>query len=193
MNACLKKNHKQPLKVAIFSPFATLVPHFGTELDIAQQHLDAGDSVEFINCMGGLKNCDHNINHAAASCVDCVGRRKMGLGLLNANVNCHSFSATQSRQIRTDFESVDDLIAYKIDNFDIGYAALSSIVSMCRDPEPDLVKHRETLNRFLESAWQAYEQTLEFLSHNKIDRVYTFNFFLNCLGSKGLEVVRVPC
>lgn len=165
----------QPLKVAIFSPYATLVPHFGTELDIAQQHLDAGDSVEFFNCTGGLKNCDHNVDHTPERCLDCVGRREMGLELLEPNVRSQSFSNSTSMQVRTNFESVNDLIDYNIDNFDIGYAALSSFVSLYRDPDPDLTKHREMLNRFLVSALQTYEQTVDFLSKNPIDRVYVFN------------------
>lgn len=170
-----KMDLRPKLRIAIVSPSATLVPHFGTDLDIAQQHLDAGDSVEFFNCTGDLKNCDHNVDHSPAKCLACVGRREMGLELLTPCVKSHSFSESYSDHVRTDFESVDDLTAYRIDNFDIGYAALSSIVSFCRDPEPDLTEHRETLNRFLISAWQTYEQTIDFLSKNEFDRVYLFN------------------
>ena len=153
----------KPLNVAIFSPYATVVPHFGTDLDIAQQHLDAGDSVEFFNCTGGLKNCDHNVDHSPDLCHDCIGRREMGMELLEPNVRSHSFSSRHSENLRDDFERVDDLIAYTIDNFDIGYAALSSFVSLYRDPEPDLIQHREMLNRFLASGLQTYEQTLAYL------------------------------
>ncbi len=170
-----KKNDQQPRRIAIISPCATLVPHFGTELDIAQQHLDAGDSVEFLHCTGGLKICEHNLNHSPAQCGDCVGRREMGVGLLTSPVKCHSFTETHTGQVKVDFESVEDLTDYNIGNFDIGYAALSSIVSICRDPEPDLIQHRQTLNRFLISAAQSYEQTVEYLSNNHVDRVYVFN------------------
>lgn len=161
--------------MAIFSPYATVVPHFETELDIAQQHLDAGDRVEFFNCTGGLSNCDFNVDRNPSRCRDCIGRREMGLELLVSRVRCSSFTDRNQFEIKQDFDSVEDLVNYQIDNFDIGYAALSSIVSLCRDPEPDLVEHRESLNRFLVSAGQAYEQTMQYLSENQFDRVYVFN------------------
>ncbi len=172
--------HSKHLKVAILSPSATVVPHFETELDIAQQHLDAGDLVMILNCLGGLKNCDHNIERTEDRCRQCIGRREMGLELLTpsgsgASLTTNSFSSDCHSGIRLDFESLDDLIAYQIDDFDIGYAALSSLVSICRDPEPDLVAYRDTLNRFLVSAGQTYQQTLDFLRLNAIDRVYVFN------------------
>jgi len=40
---------------------------------------------------------------------------------------------------------------------------------------PSLIKNRPLLNRFLTSAWQSYHNTLQFLTTNQIDRVYTFN------------------
>ena len=94
MSFLLNQSEQRPLKVAIISPSATVVPHFATDLDIAQQHLDVGDSVEFLNCTGGLRNCDHNPNHLADKCASCVGRREMGLELLTPRVKCQSFSAS---------------------------------------------------------------------------------------------------
>ena len=44
-----------------------------------------------------------------------------------------------------------------------------------RDPEPDLIKNRALLNQFLTSAWQSYQNTMQFLEANQVDRVYTFN------------------
>jgi hypothetical protein len=163
------------LKIAIFSPNATLVPHFPTELDIAQQHLDAGHAVEFFNCTGQLQNCDHNPGRLPDLCSDCVGRREMGLALLNPKVASSSFSEELSTEVPNDFESLKDLLAYKIHNFEIGFAAYSSLVSNCRDPEPNLIQHRQQLNRFLQSAGQTYYQTLNLLSRRSFDRVYAFN------------------
>ena len=165
----------QSLNIAIISPSATLTPHFPTELDIAQQHLDAGHTVEFFNCTGQLKNCDHNPDRSPKLCNECVGRRQMGLELLTPTVPCHSFSEEFSTEVSIDFDHLKNLLAYKIDNFDIGFAAYSSLVSNCRDPEPDLIQHREQLNRSLQSAGQTYFQTLELLSSGSFDRVYAFN------------------
>jgi len=169
------------MNVAIFSPYATVIPHFETELDIAQQHLDQGDHVEFFNCLGQLSNCDFNVDRVAERCEECIGRRTMGLELLKPNVGCQSFETTElPDSIRTDFESVEDLINYRIEDFDIGYAVLSSLVSIIRDPEPDLSQHTLALTRFITSAYQGYTQTIEFISKkessgNRLDRVYIYN------------------
>ena len=166
------------MKIAIFSPYATVVPHFETELDIAQQHLDAGDEVQFFNCTGKLANCDFNVERSQDRCDDCIGRRKMGLDMLSPQLgkaNCQSFDSTDTTGLKTNFDSVQELIEYRIDNFDIGYAALSSIVSLCRDPEPNLVEQSKTLKRFLVSAFQTYRQAVDYLSNSNFDRVYVFN------------------
>lgn len=162
--------------VAIVSSYRAVVPHFETELDIAQQHLDLGDRITFLQCNGGLSNCEFNINREESICTNCRGRRKMGVGLLSQPVRQVDFGDHLPRiQLQTQFNSVADLIDYRIDNFDIGYAALSSLVSFCRDPEPDLDQHQEILERFLKSALQTYEQSLEFFKANPFDRVYMFN------------------
>lgn len=179
------KQANTPLRVAIASPYATVIPHFETELDIAQQHLDAGDKVDFLYCAGGLSNCDFNPERNQDRCVDCLRRRQMGLELLNPTprprqqmefVPLEDQRSRNARPaLRLGFETVESLIQYEIDGFDIGYAVLSSVVSLCRDPEPDLVAQQPLVDRFLKSANAAYWQTIDFLKREPIDRVYVFN------------------
>jgi hypothetical protein len=168
------------MKVAIFSPYATVVPHFDTELDIAQKHLDDGDKVEFINCLGSLANCDFNQHRDQERCNQCVGRREMGLELLEPSqrlLSCQSFASTpiQLNDVRLGFESVDELKQYEIENFDIGYAALSSLVSICHNPEPDLIEHRDLIDSFLKSGFQAFNRAKAYLQKKQPDRVYIYN------------------
>ena len=196
------------MNVAVFSPYATVVPHFETELDIAQQHLDAGDQVEFFNCAGQLANCDFNPDREPERCQQCVGRRNMGLELLTSDSTQpqHAQFASIEDQtdrretLRTKFDSVDQLIDYRIEDFDIGYAVLSSVVSICRDPEPDLEQHQELVERFATTAWQAYWQTLDFLSQQQsqnrpIDRVYIYNGRFSAMRAifRACQKVQVDC
>jgi len=204
------------MNVAIFSPYATVVPHFETELDIAQQHLDAGDQVEFFICTGQLANCDFNPNQEPERCQQCIGRRNMGLKLLSPTVsdpNLHRFEEHpidppngpptvdfRRESLRTRFDSVEDLINYRIDQFDIGYAVLSSIVSICRDPEPDLAEHQGLVERFATTAFEAYFQTLNYLqtrrSENQpIDRVYVYNGRFAAMRAifRACEKMKVDC
>ena len=168
------------MKIAIFAPYATVAPHFETELELAQQHLDNGDEVITVFCSGQLVNCDFNIDRSQARCDECIGRRKMGWELVSPQLSPKQMRqlvqlTPPPDQLRLDFEEVSALIDYRIDDFEIGYASLSSLVSIVRDPEPDLMKNRPLLNRFLTSAWQSYQNTLQFLEANQVDRVYTFN------------------
>jgi len=48
------------MNIAFLSPYETVAPHFETELELAQQHLDNGDSVIVVSCSGQLANCDFN-------------------------------------------------------------------------------------------------------------------------------------
>lgn len=165
------------MKIAILSPFATVNPHFEMELELLQQHQTDGDDVDYFSCTGQLSNCDFNITKTADRCDQCVLRREMGLGLLSKPVNSLPLVTQKETtpKLRFEFESVDDLMGYRVENFDIGYAALSSLVSVVRDPEPDLLQHHQLLRRFIESAWQTYQFTRRLLQQTHYDRVYTFN------------------
>ena len=185
------------MKIAIISPFATVNPHFEMELELAQQHLDAGDHVEYFSCTGQLFNCDFNTFKDIQKCQECELRRTMGLQLLSEPVENLPLvtleNAEPSLQLR--FENVAQLIAYRIDDFDIGYAALSSLVSVVRDPEPDLTEHGPLLERFLKSAWQTYRFTRDLLQRKSYDRVYCFNGRFAAMRGvlRGCEAERVDC
>ena len=196
------------MNVFIFSPYATVVPHFETELEIAQQHLDGGDQVTFIECLGELENCDFNPSLDPERCQSCRGRRYMGQEMLTPAANRISFAQIEQRlltnqeaaddvlpRLKTVFNSLEELIEYRIDDFDIGYAALSSLVSQCRDPEPDLIKHADLLQRFLRSAYRCYAAARHFLSQHQPDVVYLFNGRFAAMRAifRAAEAVGVEC
>lgn len=160
-------------KIAIFAPYATVAPHFEAELEIAQQHLDAGDEVTFYSCTGQLANCDFNIDRDPERCENCVGRRQHGHELLDGRVRTVQLSGGPVSVPK--FGTVDELIGYRVESFDVGYGALSSLVSVCRDPEPDLEKYAALLERFISSALTTFRETLDYIRRERPDRVYVFN------------------
>ena len=136
--------------------------------------------------MGGLANCDFNPTTDAQRCNDCIGRREMGFEFLeqgqgslsliqiNSKVDSGSNSITDiacTNDIRTEFNSLEELSNYTRDGFDLGFAGLSSLVSFCRDPEPDLIQHRQLLASFIRSAWSTFQFTLDFIARQKPDRI----------------------
>ena len=162
------------MKIAIVSPYATVAPHFEAELEIAQKHIDAGDEVLLLSCEGQLANCDFNVDRDPARCANCKGRREHGFSLLDPSCKTYELGSVDSMEV-PDFESLQALMDWKFDGFDIGYAALSSLVSVVRDPEPDLVKHQPLLIQFIDSALATWQQTLTFIEQHRPDRVYVYN------------------
>lgn len=166
------------MKIAIYSPYQTVAPHFENELELMQLHLDQGDEVEYLACLGELQNCDFNAAKEPEACRQCVARRQAGVELLEPRLNLQSLTTeneVNQDSVVPEFKSPDDLIAWKIDQFDIGYAVLSSLVSLVRDPEPCLKTHQGLLAKLIHSAVTTYHATLRYLEQHQPDRVYVFN------------------
>ncbi len=67
------------------------------------------------------------------------------------------------------------LAQWRIGNFDIGQACLSSLISLRRDPRPDLRGDEEVINRLAAGARQTWLATSALLARHRPDRVYVFN------------------
>jgi hypothetical protein len=174
-----------PVLVAIISPYQTVNPHFEAELELYQQHLDAGDTVVYWACLGEQSLCDFNLTGDQASCRQCVGRRQMGLELLSRpgrvlpllsspRTSTHRPS-TWPTQLPWEFDSLEQLRQLQVENFDIGYACLSSLVSAVREPAPDLQQHAPLLRQLLWESWRVYHATLQRLQALGPDQIYVFN------------------
>ncbi len=165
------------MKIVIISPLATVAPHFETELEIAQRHIDEGDQVEMLACEGGLACCDFNASRAANRCDSCIGRRQAGRKLLDHRVALISLGGPiQRNEIPAAiFASIEALKSYRVEQFDIGFAVLSSLVSICRDPQPDLSVHRDLIERLVRAALATYRRVIEYCRRQQPDRVYVFN------------------
>ena len=79
------------MDVTLFSPYAMWSPHFETELEIVQRHLDQGDRVTLLACSGEMAACDVNPRHDPRPCRHCVARRVAGLGLLSQRIRVEPF------------------------------------------------------------------------------------------------------
>jgi len=171
------------VKVLIVAPYAINTPHFETELELAQIHLDQGDEVIVLGCDASLLACDVNLHHDLSVCAACIGRRRAGLVLLSEPVAqlplylLQRRDQQEARLLRHDFSDIDDLKSYAIENFDIGYAVLSTLISATRNAEPDIhsIAGRVLLQNLLVSAFGVYRSLRNHLSANNFDRVYVYN------------------
>jgi hypothetical protein len=171
------------MKVFFFEPYAIAVPHYETALELIQGHIDGGDDVSFFYCSASLNACEANYRHSLFTCLQCVSRRTNGLKLISGGdkLTLRSFldlSAEETSFIRNysiEFASIKELKAYKVDEADIGMGVASSVISFLRDPEPDLVKHKTIVNRFLKSALKVYYSFKRILERERPGLVYLFN------------------
>jgi hypothetical protein len=176
-------SRRKRLKVLIASPYALCTPHFETELEIAQQHLDAGDSVTFLCCDSDLSICQLNPLHDLYRCNLCIRMRQDGLKLLSVPIIQRPVlmltqeDRKQLQKVRKEFLNLDDLKSYFIQNFDVGWATLSSLVDFLREPEPDLCSEpaKSLIENMTLCGAQIYFSILNYLREDYFDTVYIFN------------------
>jgi hypothetical protein len=73
------------------------------------------------------------------------------------------------------FQSAFDLRLIKIDGADIGLAALGSLISLLREPELDVVSHRQLVVSALKTAAIAYFSIRNHLKRHQPDKFVVFN------------------
>lgn len=170
------------MNIMFFSTHVIWPSHYETELELIQNHLNAGDKVMHAVCNAQLATCDLNLHHDIFRCAFCVTKRHRGSKLLTEPVECVPLLRLtpeiekEMNSLKTDFDNVEELKSYRIDNFDIGSAAASSLISLLRDPNLNTIEHKHLINSYLVSSIQVYRSVQNYLDKsNKIDRVYVFN------------------
>jgi hypothetical protein len=156
-------------------------PRWETALELAQTHLDAGDQVEFLGCDREMTGCWLDYNHVASVCSKCVAIRHRGLSLLSPGVAFRSFlklrpsDVEELRTMRSQFADIDDLLNFRMEEFDIGAAVASGLMTTRRDPRPDVQQNAEAIRRSLVSSWAMYRSLQNRLDEGAPDCVYVPN------------------
>jgi hypothetical protein len=169
------------MRVLVFTAQTNWKPHYETDLEIIQRHLDDGDEVVHLHCEAELAACDDNPHHEMARCRNCIGIRKAGMSLLFPTVPSISFlNLSQSNErelasVQKTFATIAELKSFYIEEFDIGMAVLSSIISLTRDPEPDISVLNDMVSRYIVATLSIYRSMQNYLDVNPVDRVYVFN------------------
>lgn len=160
-------------------------PHFETQLELMDKHAEAGDAITFIYCDGdGVCHCDVNQFHRRLTCWMCRGKRRCGLRalgrevvLVNLRELVEQAEAAQPfrARVRQDFPTVPELWNYTFDGYDAGEATLSTFISAIQQLEPDVIKHRDYLNRAVRSSVAIHKAIRHYLASRRCDTFYFFN------------------
>lgn len=171
-----------PRRILVYAPLAYWTPHFETDLEIAQRHLDLGDEVELVVCDGELRFCQCNPSHDSKYCLQCISRSIQGAEQLTKKprtLALLSFLTPEDHakiaQLPAQFASTAQLKRYCFESFDAGMATVSSIIDFLRNPVCDTTVYAADIRRSLVSAVSSYLAFLRILSAQSYDRVYIFN------------------
>ena len=77
-----------------------------------------------------------------------------------------------------EFSSVDEIKAFKIDNFDIGLAVISNLFFKTKKTcftSSELQDYKSYLNKLINLSYQVYKTVYEYLQNYNIDEFYIFN------------------
>lgn len=167
------------MKIAIFTSHILLASHYETELEIILNHLEKGDEVTQLVCNKQLPSCDNNPYHLQEACERCVSKRYDGYKVLPKMPRIQSFldlseeDKKRIAELPTKFNSIEELETLWVDNYDIGYAIASSLISITRDSNPHL--EQKLLERYIYSCAGVYFSIINYLKKNPTDILYTFN------------------
>ena len=153
---------------------------FEFQLDIAQKHLDQGDSVNFLVCSGLIPICETTSEKNISMCLRCISRRNHGISLLNGNIKkypIHLFSKKEKNtEVKKDtFENLEELKSIKIDSYPLGSSVLSSVADIEREHIPCTRKYETEIRDFLHTAKYLYDCMNNYIIKKRPDIVYVYN------------------
>jgi len=167
------------MRIAVFSSQILWTPQFATDLEIIQEHINNGDEITHLYCDETLPSCDANPYMTYDACKRCMRKRQDGYDALDGKIIARPFlqlteeDKKRIAELPKKFNSIQELQGLYIDDFDIGFAAGSSIISNTLNPTPDM--NHELVYSYLIGAAAVYFSIKNYLASNKTDLVYIFN------------------
>ena len=165
------------MKIFFFTTYIN-TPHYETELELMENHLQAGDEVVQIVCNGVLETCLHNPDHNLIKCIDCIKKRKAGSALLGKsirNIDLEKYFDRQEKFACPTFDTIQDLKKYQVGNFDVGYAIASTVIDLYRQGNPDMKQISGMVSSLLETSLKMYSACERLIKAERPDLVYIFN------------------
>jgi hypothetical protein len=164
------------MKIVIFNSELLWTPHFGTGLELMEQHLLQKHEVHHFVCNSFLKECDQNMEGNHVKCELCIKKREMGvMGLVQKpNEVLIEFQRKNWNVFKPNM-TLDEVKAIQHKNFDVGMAVVSSVVSRKRDAHLNVSQHATLLNTLINNGISLYEYFLQKLETLNPNLVYIFN------------------
>lgn len=166
------------MKILIFNSDILSYHHFCTELEIALTHKSKNDDIYYLSCNSSLHSCEANIYKNYDTCFDCLKMKSSGLNILNLpEQNKFEFDISKYlEQIKIpNFMSLKELIDFEFEGVDVGNAVVSSLISLNKDVNLDVMKERRKIKKLLISSIGIYLEVYEYLIKIQPDYLYIYN------------------
>lgn len=162
-------------KIAIIEA-CNVTPHLETTLEIAKNHLDQGDIVNYYFIGKRLPFNDFLIQKIFSKWRK--SPEEAGIRLISHKnltfSGCKDFQVLSSLCI-PNFKTLVELKQYKHKNFRAGIGCASSLISHLRLSDPDIEKNRKLIESILVSCISTYEYACSIFRREKPNMVYLFN------------------
>jgi len=167
------------MKVLFCAFGSTFKPHFEFELEILLDHLEKGDEVYMVQCLGELKHCWLNLSAKKGKCKYCVEKFNYAFEVLNLpgkiKVSLPKVDVPREAYDR-EFQNINELINYSYGGFkQLGSGVASIVIDATADHAPDTVENREMISDFIKSSFYAYRSLDTLVKEMKPDLAYVFN------------------
>ncbi|MEM0994055.1 MAG: hypothetical protein AAGI49_13535, partial [Bacteroidota bacterium] len=164
-------------KVLFYSTQGLSPLHLGQELELIEKEKNKGNEVYILHCNAKLKSCYFNPCHNLLGCAICEGRRAH---FHTKMVNEDHIFALKRIDVDIDvpdFESLDDLIAFRYKDVEIGRGVASSVISLERDFNitRSSSRHRDLVEMKMEMAAYVVENLEYYVSKIQPDKIVLFN------------------
>lgn len=186
-----------------FAPFAIWSPHFETEVEIIQNHIDNGGKSIVLSCNGDLKICEPNPTHKLAICAICKSRFRSGMRWLKSDMVSYRpfYMLTKEQKLTVDalasriWFDVNEVRSFKIDAADIGLSAMSSLITFLREPYPDIFVYHELVNKHIVNAATVYFSIKNQLISSSANSLSIFNGRFSSLrpALRAAQALKIYC
>jgi hypothetical protein len=151
---------------------------FGINIELAIRHRLAGDAVHLIVCRGDLPACPANSRHDKLACALCRSKLDRALSLPEMQgVTVHEMRLGGADTGKVDhlFRSIEDVKQFSLDGVNHGLEAASSVITVLRDPRPDLGEERDLVEANIITSVRVYRWLKDFVRQRRIDQLYVLN------------------
>lgn len=188
------------MKTLVYNPDGIISPLL---LSVLKELTEEDGELYHFVCNGFFNGCSYNLTGNKAVCAYCQKKRRLVEKNLQFKSNDYfeleasSYETSIKDYDYPNFYNFSSLTNIKIDDIDLGYATLSTVVNDFREYKVEKYnsKQREITKKILKSAYSYYDISNSLLHNIKPDKVIIFNGRL--VSTRPLlrlcNVLSIPC